>query len=95
MRVEGYKLSKDDQIAIMLQAKVGGALPVVVEDNKDGSYIATFVPSQVGDIKLSTSIGGKHIQGSPFTYPAVSIANKVINDDGRYIHTNICTYTYR
>ena len=75
--------SKDDQVAVKVQSKVGGALPVVVKDNKDGSYLATFVPSQVGEIKLSVSIGGKHTQGSPFTYPAVNIANKVINDDGR------------
>ena len=61
-------MSKDDQIAVMLGAKVGGAPAVVVEDNKDGSHVATFVPSQVGEIKLSISIGGKHIQGSSFTY---------------------------
>ena len=75
--------SKDDQVAVKVQAKVGGVLLVVLEDNKDGSYVATIVPSQVGEVKLSVSIGGKHIQGSPFTYPAVNIANKVINDDGR------------
>ena len=34
--------SKDDQVAENVQAKVGGALPIVVEDNKDGNYIATF-----------------------------------------------------
>ena len=56
---------------------------VVEIDKKDGSYIVTFAPSQVDEIKLSISIGGKHIQGSPFNYPAVNIANKVINDDGR------------
>ena len=55
----------------------------MVKDNKDGSYVATIVPSQVGEVKLSISIGGKDIQGSPFTYPAVNIANKVINGDGR------------
>ena len=43
----------------------------------------TFVPNQIGGIKLSVSVGGKHIQGSTFTYPRVNIANKVINDDGR------------
>ena len=80
---DGNRSRGDDQVAAEAQAKIGGALPVVVEDNKDGSYVATFVPSQVGEIKLSVSIGGKHIQGSPFTYPAVNVANKVINDDGR------------
>ena len=58
-------MSKDDQIAVILQAKVGGAPPVMVEDNKDGSYVATFVPSQVDEIKLSVSIGGKHEAHSP------------------------------
>ena len=74
--------SKVDQVAVKVQAKVGGVLLVVLEDNKDGSYVATIVPNQVGEIKLSASIRGKHIQGSPFTYPAVNIVNKVINDDG-------------
>ena len=57
LRDRSYLL-KDDQIAVMLQAKVKGASLVVVEDNKDGSYVATFVPSQVSEIKLSVSTGG-------------------------------------
>ena len=48
--------SKDDQVAVKVQAKVGGVLLAVLEDNKDGSYVATIVPSQIGEIKLSVSI---------------------------------------
>ena len=80
---DSYHSRGEDQVTVEAQAKVGGAIPVVLEDNKDGSYIATFVPTQTGDVKLSVSIGGKHIQGSPFSYPPLIIPSKVINDDGR------------
>ena len=80
---DGYRSRGDDQVTVEAQAKVGGAIPVVIEDNKDGSYIATFIPTQTGEVKLSVSIGGKHIQGSPFSYPPLIIPSKVINDDGR------------
>ena len=80
---DGCRSRGDDHVAVEAQTKAGGGIPVVVEDNKDGSYLVTFVPNQSGEVKLSVSIGGKHIQGSPFTYPALNTPIKLINDDGR------------
>ena len=40
--------------------------PVEVKDNKDGSYSASFVANQVGEIKLSVTLKEQQIKGSPF-----------------------------
>ena len=80
---DNYRSRGNEQVAVEAQTKTGGGIPVVLEDNKDGSYLATFIPNQAGEVKLAISVGGKHIQGSPFTYPAVNIPTKVVNDDGR------------
>ena len=41
-------LCDSDQAVVEVQAKVGGALPVVVKDNKAENYVATFYPIQSG-----------------------------------------------
>ena len=63
-------------------------IPVTVKDNKDGSYSATFVANQTGELKLLVIINGKHIKGSPYTltcrnYLALNVPSKVINDGGK------------
>ena len=37
-----------------------------VRDNNDGSYVASFVPQQVGQLKLSVFVNGQQIKGSPY-----------------------------
>ena len=41
-------LCDSDQAVVEAQAKVGGALPVLVKDNKAENYVATFYPIQSG-----------------------------------------------
>ena len=38
-----------------------------VKDNNDGSYSASFVTKHVGEVKLSVTIKGLHIKGSPYS----------------------------
>ena len=38
-----------------------------VEDNNDGSSMASFVPQQVGEVKVSVFVKGEQIKGSPYS----------------------------
>ena len=51
------------KIVIQAQPNEGDVTPV---DNKDGSYSASFVANQVGEVKVSVTIKGQQIKGSPF-----------------------------
>jgi len=47
------------QLIIRAQLSRGDITPVEVKDNKDGSYSASFVANQVGEITLSVTIKGQ------------------------------------
>ena len=78
---------------IVVQAqssKEGDVVPIKVKDNNDGSYSASFVAKQVEEVKLSITIEGDHIKGSPYTvmvqprdYKTVNKPRKIVNDDGK------------
>ena len=58
-----------------------------VRDNNDGSYMASFVPQQVGEVKLSVFVNGEQIKGSPYSvmvrdYTSVNKPSKIVNNDG-------------
>ena len=58
-----------------------------VRDNSDGSYMASFVPQQVGEVKLSVFVNGEQIKGSPYSvmvrdYSSVNKPSKIVNNDG-------------
>ena len=58
-----------------------------VRDNNDGSYIACFVPHQVGEVKLSVFVNGEQIKGSPYSvmvrdYTSLNKPRKIVNNDG-------------
>ena len=67
-----------------LQSSSGIVTIAVVRDNKDGSYVALFVPEQVGKANLSVSLNGQKIKGSPYgmvvckNYRSVHVANKTV-----------------
>ena len=73
-------------IIAQLQSRRGDVVPVEVKDNKDGSYSASFVANQAGVVKLSVTIDGQHIKGSPYSvmlcqdYKSVGKPLKMIND---------------
>ena len=58
-----------------------------VRDNNDGSYMASFVPQQVGEVNLSVFVNGQQIKGSPYSvmvrdYTSVNKPSKIVNNDG-------------
>ena len=59
-----------------------------VKDNNDGSYIASFIAQQLGEVKLSVSINGQQIKGSPYSllvqcdYTRVGKPSKIVNNGG-------------
>ena len=67
------------------QLKRGGVTPVEVKDNKDGSYSASFVAHQVGEVKLSVTIKGEQIKDSPFNvkvrgkYTTIDKPSKIVS----------------
>ena len=57
-----------------------------VRDNNDGSYMASFVLQQVGEVKLSVFVNGEQIKGSPYSvmvrdYTSVNKPSKIVNND--------------
>ena len=88
---QGHLCSNGDSkvIAWAESSSTGGVTPVAIKDNKDGSYSASFVAKQTGEVKLSVIISGKHIKGSPYSisvhrnYHSLSVPSKIINDGGR------------
>ena len=58
-----------------------------VRDNDNGSYVASFVPQQGGEVKFAVFVDGQQIKGSPYTvmvvndYTSVRRPSKVINNN--------------
>ena len=86
------KLNNGDQCSSggsQLNIQLGGISDTTeVRDNNDGSYMAYFVPQQVGEVKLSVFINGEQIKGSPYSvmvvnnYTSVNMPSKIVNNNG-------------
>ena len=66
----------------------GVSEPTQVRDVDDGSYMASFVPQQVGEVKLLVFVNGEQIKGSPYSvmvrdYTSVDKPSKIVNNDGK------------
>ena len=78
------------QVSVQLESNTGEVISAQVVDNKDGSYIASFIVQQIGEVKLSVSINGQQIKGSPYSlvvhesinYTRVGKPSKIVNNDG-------------
>ena len=78
------------QVSVQLEFNTGEVTSAQVKDNSDGSYVASFVVQQVGEVKLSVSINGQKIKGSPYSlvvehyinYTRVDKPNKIVNNCG-------------
>ena len=74
---------------MIVQSSRGDIIPVEVKNNEDGSYSASFVANQIGEVKLSVTIKGWQIKGSPFNikvrgkYTIIDKPSKVVNEGGR------------
>ena len=89
--VRGNRCSKggNEVISQVQSSSTGDVIPVAVKDNQDGTYSASVVPKQAGEVKLSVIINGRLIQGSPYSvsvcrnYFALNVPSKTVNGDGR------------
>ena len=78
----------DVEVVIQAQSSKGDFTPVEVQNNRNGSYSASFVANRIGEVTLSITIKGQQIKGSPFNlkvhanYSAVDKPSKIINEDG-------------
>ena len=78
------------QVSVQLESNTGEVKSAQVVDNKNGSYMASFVVQQVGEVKLSVSINGQQTEGSPYSlvvqhyidYTRVGKPSKIVNNDG-------------
>ena len=76
------------QVSVQLESNTGEVTSAQVVDNKDGSYMASIVVQQGGEVKLSVSINGQQIKGSPYSlvvqydYTRVGKPSKIVNNDG-------------
>ena len=76
------------QVSVQLKSFTGNVTAVEVKDNNNGSYMASFVPEQVGEAKVLVSINGEQIKGSPYSivvgrnYQAIDKPSKIVNNNG-------------
>ena len=76
------------QVCVQLKSFTGDVTAGEVRDNNDGSYMASFVPVQVGEAKLSVAINGEQIKGSPYSivvkqsrnYQTIDKPSKTVNN---------------
>ena len=86
---KGEKCTKGGHhISVELKSVRGNVTIGEVKDNNDGSYVASFVAGEVGDAKLSVSINGQQIRGSPYSivvgrnYQGINMPDEIVNDNG-------------
>ena len=76
------------QVCVQLKLFTVDVTAGEMRDNNDGSYVASFVPEQVGEAKLSVAINGEQIKGSPYSivvvrnYQAIDKPSKIVNANG-------------
>ena len=78
------------QVSVQLESNSGEVTSAQVRDNNDGSYMASFVVQQGGEVKLSVFVNGQQIKGSPYSvvmqqsidYTRVGKPSKIVNSDG-------------
>ena len=80
-----------NQVSVQLESNTGEVTSAQVRDNNYGSYMASFVVQQGGDLelKLSAFVNGQQIKGSPYSvvvqsidYTRVGKPSKIVNNDG-------------
>ncbi|XP_065908129.1 tripartite motif-containing protein 2-like [Dysidea avara] len=78
----------DSQVSVQVQSSTGEVTATQVRDNNDGSYTASFVAQQTGEMKVSIFVNGQHIKESPYNivvvykYAAMNKPSKIVNYSG-------------
>lgn len=66
-----------NRVTVALQSSTGGKAAIKVRDCNDGDYETSFVPQEVGNLKVFVSIDGQSIRDSPYhvfvsrNYPSI------------------------
>ena len=78
------------QVSVQLESYTGEVTSAQqVRDNNDGSYMASVVVQQGGEVKLSAFVNGQQIKGSPYSvvaqcdYTRAGKPSKIVNNDGK------------
>ena len=86
---KGEKCTKGGHhISVELKSITGNVIIEKVKDNNDGSYLASFKAGEIGNAKLSVSINGQQIRGSPYNivvgrnYQGINMPDEIVNDNG-------------
>lgn len=64
---ENPSYSENDRVTVHIQSTKGTAIPVRIEDKKDGSYVVSYTPLKPGVYQIDARVRGEPIKGSPFT----------------------------
>ena len=75
------------KVSVQLKSNTGEVRSAQVRDNNDGSYMASCIAQQVGEVKLLISINGQQMKGSSFSavmchYTRVGRPSKTVNNNG-------------
>ncbi|XP_063804808.1 E3 ubiquitin-protein ligase TRIM45 [Pseudophryne corroboree] len=71
---------------IILQAESGRSIQAAIQDNRNGTFLISYTPSEPGRISISLCIKGRHIKGSPFS---VTVSETLRQHSGIY---HCCTF---
>ena len=83
-----YCSAGGNHVCMQLETGTGKITKLEVQDNCDGSYVASFTAEQVGASRLVVSINGSQTKGSPYSilvcrkYQAVKLPNKIVSING-------------
>ena len=64
---KGQNYTRGGNKVVVELKSTGGITAGKITDNNNGSYVASLIPEQVGEAKLSVSINGEQIKGSPYS----------------------------
>ena len=87
---DDYHPSREGGNKIIAQAKprTGDIITAEVKDNQDGSYTASFVPTQPGEVEVLIFIDEKRINKHPLSiqvhqHTTLDKPSKIVDDDGK------------
>ncbi|XP_065915589.1 tripartite motif-containing protein 2-like [Dysidea avara] len=76
------------KITTQVKPRTGEVITAEVKDNQDGSYTASFTPTQIGELQVSVFSNGTKINKHPLSvqihqHTTLDKPNKIVNDDGK------------
>ena len=84
--------NESSKVSAQVQSRTGDVIAAEVENNQDGSYTASFIPSQPGEVEVTVTINGESINMYPLSiqvhhHTTLDKPSKIVNDGGNMGHT--------